>query len=265
MCELFSLSSRLPTRATLSLKTFASHGGFGGVSIDGWGLAFFDGRDVRLYKEPEPAGDSQWLHFIEQRRVASHLILSHIRRATQGPVTLSNTQPFLRELGGRAHVFAHNGRLDDIETRRPGEWRRYRPMGETDSEIAYCILLERLAPLWTSDTVPPLAARLDVVTQFARDMRELGPANFLYADGDALFAHGHRRIQDDGTISPPGLWRLCRRCSGDPDAHTPSAAEDQDLVLVASTPLSEESWTPFAEGEIAVVKDGEILAGATQK
>jgi len=58
MCELFCLSSRLPTRATFSLDSFASHGASPGGMIDGWGIAFYDGLDVRLHKEPEPAGDS---------------------------------------------------------------------------------------------------------------------------------------------------------------------------------------------------------------
>jgi hypothetical protein len=30
---------------------------------------------VRLYKEPEPASDSAWLRFIEERRVPSRLVL----------------------------------------------------------------------------------------------------------------------------------------------------------------------------------------------
>jgi glutamine amidotransferase len=57
VCELFSLSSRLPTRATFSLDRFARRGGASGP-IAGWGIAFHERRDWRLYKEPEPAADS---------------------------------------------------------------------------------------------------------------------------------------------------------------------------------------------------------------
>ena len=109
MCEPFCLSSRVPTRATFSLEKFAKRGGAGGP-IDGWGIAFHEGLDARLYKEPEPAADSAWLRFIRHRQLSSRLVLSHIRRATRGPVTLANTQPFIREFGGHVHVFAHNGR-----------------------------------------------------------------------------------------------------------------------------------------------------------
>lgn len=267
MCELLALSSRLPTSVTLSLSSFAEHRS----SADGWGVAFYDGGDVRLYKEPEFAAESEWLASIRRRFLASSLIVGHIRHATRGDRTLANTQPFMRELGGRTHLFAHNGRLDSIDKDYIGDWKRHRPIGETDSEIAFCILLERLAPLWDNGATPALDARLAVFAQFARDMRAMGPANFLYSDGCALFAHGHRRMQADGKIASPGLWRLCRRCERDYDsAQAASAAaiatdaRAQEVMLFASVPLSEEQWQPLDEGEVMVVRGGGLLARGSQ-
>ncbi len=264
MCELFCLSSRIPTVTTFSLEAFARRGGRTTRMVDGWGLAFYDGRDARLFKEPEPAGDSGWLKFIEQRRIPTRLLMSHIRHATQGGVSLANTQPFARELGGCMHIFAHNGRLDQIEKRHAGEWNRFRPIGDSDSEIAFCILLQRLSELRPEGATAALDARLSVVARFAADLRRLGPANFLYADGDVLFAHAHRRMQADGMIAPPGLWRLHRRCPVDIDA-LPEAGvaiearggRDQAMTLLASVPLTDEPWTPLAEGEIVIVRDGD--------
>ena len=268
MCELFSLSSRLPTVASFSLDRFAARGGLDGRTVDGWGLAFYDERDLRLYREPEPAGDSAWLAFIAGRRLPSRLVLSHIRRATDGAVSLANTQPFTRELGGRMHAFAHNGRLPGIAALTGGGERRFRPVGDTDSEIALCVLLDRLAPLWAAGEVPALAERLAVIGRWAAQMRALGPANFLYADGDALFAHADRRIQADGTIAPPGLWQLQRTCPVDRDALARSGVtiavnpERQELTLLASVPLSGEPWRPLARGQLIAVKDGRIAAPA---
>jgi predicted glutamine amidotransferase len=266
VCELFCLSSRKPTRATFSLRDFARHGAPGGTAIDGWGVAFHDGRDVRLYKEPEPAGDSAWLAFIEQRRVASRLVLSHIRRATEGAISLANTQPFARELGGRMHVFAHNGRLEGIAARHDPAKARFRPIGETDSEIAFCLLLDRLLPAWSGQATPSLDRRFEIINRFAAEMRDLGPANFLYSDGDALFAHAHRRIQADGTIAPPGLWVLQRECAIDVDGLAEAGVtveasnQGQEILLLASVPLTAESWRPLAEGEVIAVRDGRIIA-----
>lgn len=268
MCELFCLSSRVPTVVSISLQRFAARGGLDGRALDGWGLAFYDGRDVRAYREPEPARDSAWLPFIEQRRVPSTLVLSHIRRATQGKVTLANTQPFMRELGGRVHSFAHNGKLPEIETAYRRDLRRFHPIGETDSEVAACLLFERLADLWDDSQPPSLEARIAVIDAFAADMRRLGPANFLYADADTLFAHSHRRTQADGSIAPPGLWRLHRRCSVDHDAlpaagiELTAAPEGQEMVLLASVPLTSEDWQPLREGEALAIRNGAIVSSS---
>lgn len=265
MCELFCLSSRLPTRVTFSLRKFADRGGLGGHNVDGWGVAFHDGREVRLYKEPEPAGDSAWLAFIQERRLPTRLLVSHIRHATRGALSLANTQPFARELGGRTHLFAHNGRLEGIDDRFAASKVRFRSMGDTDSEIAFCLLLERLSPLWDGGAVPPLAARLAVVADLAGELRPLGPANFLYSDGEVVFGHGHRRTQADGTIAPPGLWCLQRACAVDAEAPTPSGvtiepgAGPQEITLLASVPVTGEQWRPLAEGEIVVVADGQVV------
>ena len=207
-------------------------------------------------------------------RKVSRLIVSHIRRATMGGISLANTQPFTREFGGRMHVFAHNGNLTGIEARYAAAKHHFRPVGETDSEIAFCILAERLSPLWNAGAIPTLDQRFDIIALFAAELRELGPANFLYADGDALFAHGHRRIQADGTIAPPGLWLLRRECTVDRDGLPHSGAalggieagvtiegsgEGQAITLPASVPLTSEGWRPLAEGEVIVVKDGRVV------
>lgn len=261
MCELFCLSSRYPTRVTLSLEHFARRGGYDTGSVDGWGVAFFDRRDARVYKEPEPAANSAWVRFIEDHQGPTGLCISHVRHATRGALSHANTQPFVRELGGRMHVFAHNGQLDDIDSRCAGAWQRFQPIGETDSEIAFCILLERLAAAWAiAGAVPSLRDRLRVFHGFAADMRALGPANFLYSDGDVLFAHSDRRKQANGRVAPPGLWRSQRRCRVDPDAPPPPQSggepQDQAVTLVASVPLDAGPWSPVASGEVVVVAGG---------
>ena len=265
MCELLALSSRRSTHLTFSLETLAAHGSRTGRNRDGWGAAFYQDNDVALFREPLAAGDSALVRHVETQGPGTTLAISHIRRATRGAVTLSNTQPFARELAGRMHVFAHNGDLPGIELTGNLAFDRYRPVGTTDSEHAFCALLERVHSLWDSTSlVPSLDERLSVVSQFASDLRKLGPANFLYADGDTLFAHGHRRIQAAGDIAPPGLFLLSRRCA---DADEPIHASGvsvapgfQEVLLIASVPLTDEKWRPFAEGEVVAVSAGRVLA-----
>ncbi len=104
-----------------------------------------------------------------------------------------NSQSFARVLGTRWHSFAHNGDLPGIEAQPTLMPSAIRPAGETDSEQAFCALLERLQALWATKQAPTLVARLKLIECFAADLRRLGPANFIYSDGDALFAHADRR------------------------------------------------------------------------
>lgn len=265
MCELFGISSAAPLSARFSLQQFARHGSRPGQPIDGWGLVLYDGPDLRHYREPEPAGNSRWLRFIESHQPPSRLLISHIRHATAGAVALRNTHPFVRELGGRMHSFAHNGGLPGIETwRAPGD-RRFLPVGDSDSETAFCVLLARLADLWTGQ--PPSAdARYAMVAQFAADIRTLGPANFLYSDGEYLFAHGHRRHQENGRIEPPGLWHLGCRCHDaaiaieEAGVAFDTATASHAVTLFASRPLSGAAWRPLTEGEVVMARQGEAVA-----
>jgi predicted glutamine amidotransferase len=181
----------------------------GGVAPDGWGVAFYAGYDVALFREPAPAAHSPLVQHLEDQGPRTHLAISHIRHATRGAVTLANTQPFVRELGGQTHVFAHNGHLPGIWDKPGFTLGTDRPVGETDSEQACCVLLGRMRGLWRDGILPPLSDRLALLERFAAELRTMGPANFLYADGDVLFAHGHRRIQRaTGKVEPPGLWML---------------------------------------------------------
>jgi glutamine amidotransferase len=164
-------------------------------------------------------------------------------------------------------VFAHNGDLPGIERSGMLTFDRYRPVGTTDSEYAFCALLERVRGLrGSSSLLPPLDERLSVVSQFAADLRQLGPANFLYADGDTLFAHGHRRIQAaSGDIRPPGLFLLSRRCADADETVNASgvsvAPGFQEVLLIASVPLTDENWRPFGEGELVAVSAGQTVGG----
>jgi len=264
MCELFAMSSRYPTTVGFSLEALARRGGHDGPHKDGWGVAYFEGSDVFLLRESSPAAESGLVKFMETNGPPSDLVLSHIRLATQGEAVLHNTQPFQRELGGRAHVFAHNGDLVGIRDECRLESRRFTPVGDTDSELAFCCLLERLAQLWdqAEDALPSVESRLEVVADFAAWLRPLGPFNFIYSDGDTLFVHSHRRKQDDGSIRPPGLYLLVRSSNEQAVDLTDSgvllAPTAQELVLIASVPLTDEPWEPISEGEVVALKMGVI-------
>ena len=264
MCELMGMSSNQLTNVNLSLTTLAKRGEYPRLHGDGWGVAFYEnGGDVRLIKDAGEAKNSPWVEFIKSQEIRSQVIIAHIRKSTMGEVSYRNTHPFIRELNGRMHTFAHNGTLQTLKGNPHYKTLNYIPVGNTDSELAFCVLMEKMKVLWGEYTSnPPIEKRLEIFKGFCAEMRELGPSNFLYTDGDTLFAHGHHRHNPvTDKIEWPGLNYL--HCSDDLKGLENSAKSGISLTgaghvatLFASVPLSEGDWRPMEEGEVLAVTLG---------
>jgi len=78
------------------------------------------------------------------------------------------------------------------------------------------------------------------------------------------FAHGHRRKQADGEYESPGLHWLHRQCARKDLLAEISGvsvtSNKQDVILVASAPLTAEAWEPFREGEVVAVSGGKLVS-----
>ncbi len=257
MCELYGMSATHPVGTRLSFGRFAEHGGPHRRQADGWGLAMWEGLAVRLLKEPEAAVDSPWVRLVAGLDLEASTLVAHVRRATRGGRSLSNTQPFCRELHGRHHVFAHNGDLGQLIL-RPDTVRE--PIGDTDSERAFCLLLERIRSAWGRGHIPELEERARIVLSLAESLAARGPFNFLYGDGDALFAYADRRAPLDAPEPRPGLWLQEQRCTRDaPVTHhglTHTTESPNRLVRIASVPLDDAPWRALPRGTLVVLRGG---------
>ncbi len=261
MCELLAITTAEPIHLSLSLARFSRHGGMDGPHADGWGFAWYEQGDVQLIREAAACAGSETARWLSERQRPSKLFMGHIRHATQGEVALRNTQPFQRETGGTTHLFAHNGDLNRfIHNPKRFPSGSFRPVGETDSERAFCVLMARMAAVWQEGR-PEADVRLAVVADFAARLRQLGPANFLYSDGELLFAHSDRRRQADGEIAAPGLYLLSRDASGSADIDGLELEQREALptVMLASIPLDDRPWQPLPEGEVLMFRDGVLL------
>lgn len=265
MCELFALSASAPVDIKLSLAELARHGGETGIHADGWGAAFLEGRDARVFREPQAAAYSPWVQCLQDHPIRSDTVIAHIRHATRGAVSLANTQPFARELRGHTHVFAHNGHLGDmvLPMRATG---RFTPIGETNSKSAFCLFMNELAEVTEPDDDSSADRLTSAFASFTRRMRELGPANIIFAANRRLLVHADRRTQRPGVIEPPGLWMLQRSCLA---SKSPASIEGGgvcidglalSVVLVASVPLTAEPWQPLERGCVLELHKGYVAS-----
>ncbi len=254
MCQLLGMNCNTPTDVTFSFAGFAQRGGRTDHHADGWGIAFFEGNGVRLFVDKDAAANSPVADLIRRYPIKSKHVISHIRKATVGAVMLENCHPFVRELWGRYWVFAHNGDLKDYAPRLHGH---FRPVGSTDSEQAFCWLMQELAKAHASvPTVPELTRTLrELVPQVAR----FGTFNFLLSNGEALWAHASTKLCYVVRQHPFTSAHLADDdLSLDFAQHT---TPDDRVAVVATTPLTRnEPWVPFQPGELKVFVDGAVQA-----
>jgi len=170
------MSSRSPVEVRSSLEAFARHGGLEAPHKVGWGLAYYAGEDVRLTKDSEPASGSECVRFIHEHPFVSGVVISHIRKATQGRLAMKNCQPFARELGGRMHVFAHNGDLDLARLRTAAcaaRWIELATETETPLPEVFTLMRNLLAML---DTKPAGASMVFAFELALLSISGFGPA-----------------------------------------------------------------------------------------
>lgn len=234
MCELFGLSaSQRIAGPVLPLNEFQARGGATADNPDGWGIAWHDDSDFHLEREPLPGHSSA--HFAGAiASLHSDLLISHVRKARWPPVnTLGNTHPFRHSCCGRHWVFAHNGLVPELVAMElANTTKACRPVGETDSEFAFCHLLSHVMGYYPT----PSAEKpwLGVLATISELIAGLGKFNFLLSDGEHLIAYGHDRLH-----------------------YLESHDDGVDSTLVATEPLGNaEGWTPFEAGELRIYRAG---------
>lgn len=109
MCELLGMSANVPTDICFSFTGLIQRGGKTGPHRDGWGIVFYEGKGFRTFKDPNPSCDSKIAELVQSYPIKSCAVISHIRQANRGEVSLVNTHPFTREIWGRYWTYAHNG------------------------------------------------------------------------------------------------------------------------------------------------------------
>jgi len=268
MCELLAVSSDRPTRLDLEWDEFSEHGSSAHGNPDGWGVGYYRGHDVACYRQPLPAAESDCFDLLGRCAPQSCIAIAHVRRAVRGAAILANCQPFAKPLGGRMHLFAHNGYVADAGDLVSGIAPSLVPVGETDSEALFGALLSELVHVWSSPAQPTIAARFRIVRDFAARMRERGALNFVYGDGELVFAHGHRRTLPGDEISrDPGLYILergagCQEPIDHPVMGLRDSGECARQALVATVPLNDQAWRPLGPGELICLDKGRRVAQA---
>ncbi|RYE66869.1 MAG: class II glutamine amidotransferase [Oxalobacteraceae bacterium] len=251
MCQLLGMNCNVPTDIVFSFTGFAHRGGHTDTHHDGWGIAFFEGTGVRHFVDHQAAVASPIAELIKRYPIKSTNVIAHIRKATVGQVALENCHPFVRELWGRYWVFAHNGDLKGFAPVLDGA---FRPVGTTDSELAFCFLLQSLRREF-GDTAPTRAALAGALERIIPGIAAHGTFNMMLSDGTALYTHCSTKLCYVVRKHP-----FVTACLSDEDLSVDfsqvTTPDDRVSIIVTEPLTTNETWTHFAPGELKVFVDG---------
>jgi predicted glutamine amidotransferase len=256
MCQLLGMNCNTPTDICFSFEGFHTRGGLTDVHRDGWGIAFFEGAGCRLFLDSKATIESPVAELVRQYPIRSMNAIAHIRKATQGDIALENTHPFMRELWGRYWIFAHNGNLKDFDPPLDGN---FLPVGRTDSERAFCWLLQNLRAHFPAQ--PSREALFAVLRRLTFEIATHGEFNYLLSNGDCLFAHCATRLSYIVRQAPFAVAHLKDQ---DVTVDFSEVTTPNDRVaLIATAPLTDnETWTTLAPGTLTLFVDGAAAAQA---
>ena len=255
MCQLLGMNCNTPTDIVFSFTGFATRGGRTDEHKDGWGVAFFEGKGVRHFVDHQAAMDSPIAELIKRYPIKSTNVIAHIRKATQGVIALENCHPFVREAWGHQWVFAHNGDLKNFNPNLDGSCL---PIGSTDSERAFCYLMQSLRTRFGSQ-LPELSALREFLNDICREIAVHGTFNMMLSNGSVLFAHCSTKLHYIERQHPFNTAAL-----SDEDVSVDFAQvttpQDRVAVIVTEPLTTNEQWTALQTGELKVFVDGRALA-----
>ncbi len=246
MCELFGVCANKAVNINFTWRGFYQRGKY---QKHGWGIGFYEGISAKILKEPTSTIKSNLAKSFRDNNsyIKSNIFISHVRYATQGQKLYKNTHPFKRELYGREWVFAHNGTLYDYKSKQLGS---YLPEGDTDSEYAFCYLLEKFKN--GQDT-------WKTIIEVSNELSELGGFNYLLSDGKKLYAHASgntlyylQRKPPYDDITAELIDEDFRITLGD------KKSRDEKAVIIATNPLTNENWISMEESKVYEFENGEL-------
>lgn len=234
---------------------------------DGWGVAYYNAGAPHVIKSVATAMDDQLFRRVSGI-VASETVLAHLRKATQGSLSIINTHPF--QFG--QWVFVHNGNLagfagirDKLVARVSPVLRRF-ILGDSDSEVLFYLLLGHMARRCALHQVGfPLEDVTAAVRETIAEVVELAGEPCFDPDGPPTetyltFALTNGRIMLAHQGGKPLFWtthkRECpdrKRCPSFGPACEQESGNGAFVkhLVVSSEPLQGDNvWFPLAPMEM---------------
>lgn len=241
---------------------FKFSGAEGGAHTLSWGLGWYpdDRQSAAVVKDPSARTGriltdaiTDWSNF------RSTIFFGKVQGAGAG-YSQADTQPFSRSFAGRDWLYLHYGDLDRsaLAELHGRQKRLLEPLGQTDSELAFCDLLARM-----QESGARRLSEIDPVVLHGWFLRfdGLGSANMCLADGQSIACfYGSRSPKPlyFSRLQPPDRLEtydgeIIRLAIADPrDAY-------RTAFVVTSSPFSAGEWFAMQPGQLIIVNRGAMV------
>lgn len=267
MCRLFGFRSVIPSQVHRSLLDAENALGVqSNAHPDGWGVAFYIDGAPHLTRSPATALGDQMFHRLSGV-ASSQTVVAHVRKATQGELTVFNCHPFQY---GR-WVFAHNGDIPNFSEKREALLQEISPalrrfiLGDTDSEVLFFLILTQLAAQKALASDYSAHDALSAVHAGTRIVREVCDVPNKYealltlvlTNGETMVAHQGGKNLYRSTYKQrcpdraqcPSFVRECE---------SPTTTGFVNHFVVSSEPLQGDNvWEPMGKDELLAI-DGHM-------
>lgn len=228
----------------------------------GWGIAWYpnDNQAAIVKKDPIARGtDVQMEALADWNNFRSTIFFCKAKGAASG-YTHHETQPFSRSFAGQDWLFMHNGDLDKARLKllHVDKSRFLEPLGQTDSELAFCYLLGKIME---TDARKLSDVPNNVLLSWFEQLDALGSADMSISDGITLacfYGSNSNRSLYYSRISPPDNPTDFNCDTASISIHDPRDTYRTALIITSAC-FDAGSWLQMQPGQLIIARNGSIV------
>ncbi|MCP3965026.1 MAG: hypothetical protein GY750_10500 [Lentisphaerae bacterium] len=249
-CEILGASFSKPVKISPLLTKFWT---YGEKNPHGWGFATIHDGTVFLFKSPANAAHSQFAANMFRNSQYDNFI-AHVRNASVGKTSYHNAHPFTRTLNNREYVMLHNGTLEN-DFRSALRSKNFSPVGQTDSEQAFCYVMDQIEKQKLERMDKP---EFQALFKIFQKINYFGKFNCMLEVGDKLIVYQDlNRHNNLRFIKLHDNSKCLEQFRKDIAFQLP---EDCEGYLFTARPLSASgNWTELEPGQMLVLEKGKII------
>lgn len=222
-----------------------------GEQSDGWGIGYYKGGKVRVFKSPNPVYKEEKVFKDISTRINSKLIIAHVRKASNPRglpkhmlIGVENSQPFFY----KNYLFAHNGTIyiPDEVTETLGKYKEL-IKGVNDSEVYFAYLIKE----W--EAKGNIIKAIETVEKGLWDILEKSKRkpHRPYSSLNAIFSDGIRLYALTLYLTGKNIHSICY---GDSEYFRLAYYYDDDTLIVASERTNDNEWKLMNNGELLIAE-----------